>query len=107
MVLWNIWQIFNSRVGNWAAIWDIADIYGKQIQETKLLNTVNVYMSNPTSVGPMIESLTQDERFVLTQYLNLYNTMQQNNTQQYQEILNSIMMTSLAWSSQLIIFELR
>jgi hypothetical protein len=44
----------------------------------------------------MIESLTQDERFVLLQYLNLYNTLEQGNTEQYQEILNNIMMTSLA-----------
>ena len=94
-------------MNNWTAIWDIADIYGKQIEETKLLNTVNVFMSNPNGVGPMIESLTQDERFVLVQYLNLYNTLQQNNMQQYQEMLNGLMMTSLAWSSQLIIFELK
>jgi len=100
-------QIFSSRVNNWMAIWDIADVYGKQIEENKVTNTVNVFLSNPESAPAMVESLTQDERFVLVQYLNLYQSLQQNNTQQYQEILNSIMMTSLAGSSQLIIFELR
>jgi hypothetical protein len=32
------------------AMADIADIYGKKIEESKLINTVNVYISNPSSV---------------------------------------------------------
>ncbi|HRX64250.1 MAG TPA: hypothetical protein P5060_04050 [Candidatus Absconditabacterales bacterium] len=100
-------QIFNYRVSNGQAIQDIADIYGKQIQEAKLINTVNVYLSDPNNVSEMVASLTQDERFVLVQYLNLYTSLQQNNTQQYQQILNNMMMASIGGSSQLIIFKLR
>jgi len=88
-------QIFNYRVSNGQAIQDIADIYGKQIQEAKLINTVNVYLSDPNNVSEMVASLTQDERFVLVQYLNLYTSLQQNNTQQYQQILNNMMMASI------------
>jgi hypothetical protein len=54
----------------------------------------------------MVATLTQDERFVFIQYLNLYSVLQQKNTQQYQEMINNIMMTSLAGGSQLIVFEL-
>jgi len=89
-------QILNNRISQGEGIGDIADIYGKQISEGKVVNTINVFLSNPQSAPAMVESLTQDERFVLVQYLNLYQSLQQNNMQQYQEILNNIMMTSLA-----------
>jgi len=102
-----IGQILNSRVSNGKAIWDIADVFGKVISEAKVINTMNVFLSDPNNVSVMVETLTQDERFVLIQYLNLYTTLQQNNIQQYQEMLNNILMTSLAGGSQLIVFELR
>ncbi len=100
-------QIFNTRISNGQAIWDIADVYGKIVNETKIINAMNVFLSNPENVSAMVASLTQDERFVLVQYINLYSTLKQNNIQQYQEMINSIMITSLAGGSQLIIVELR
>ena len=100
-------QIFNSRVSNGKAVWDIADVYGKTIDEAKIINTMNVFLSNPESVSVMVSTLTQDERFVLIQYINLYSSLRQNNIQQYQEMINNIMMASLAGGSQLIIVELR
>ncbi len=100
-------QILNSRISNGKAISDIADVFGKTIDEAKIVNTINVFLSNPQNVSTMVATLTQDERFVLIQYINLYSVLKQNNMQQYQEMLNNIMMTSLAGGSQLIIFELR
>lgn len=100
-------QIFNSRVSNGKAVWDIADVYGKTIDEAKIINTMNVFLSNPESVSVMVSTLTQNERFVLIQYINLYSSLRQNNIQQYQEMINNIMMASLAGGSQLIIVELR
>ncbi|HRU50281.1 MAG TPA: hypothetical protein P5155_02135 [Candidatus Absconditabacterales bacterium] len=100
-------QIFNSRVSNGKAVGDIADVYGKTIDEAKIINTMNVFLSNPESVSVMVSTLTQDERFVLIQYINLYSSLRQNNIQQYQEMINNIMMASLAGGSQLIIVELR
>lgn len=100
-------QILNYRVGNGKAIWDIADVYWKQIDEAKIMNTMNVFIANPSDVSAMVATLNQDERFVFIQYLNLYTSLQQNNNQQYQEMLNNIMMTSLAGGSQLIVFELK
>ncbi|MCK9467403.1 MAG: hypothetical protein M0P94_03680 [Candidatus Absconditabacterales bacterium] len=100
-------QIFNARVSNGQAISDIADVYGKTIDEAKIINTMNVFLSNPENVSAMVASLTQDERFVLIQYINLYSVLKQNNIQQYQEMINNIMMNSLAGGSQLIVVELR
>lgn len=100
-------QILSTRVSNGKAIGDIADVFGKTIDEAKIVNTMNVFMSNPNNVAVMVETLNQDERFVLIQYINLFNALQQNNSQQYSEMINNIMMTSLAGGSQLIIFELR
>jgi hypothetical protein len=68
---------------------------------------MNVFLSNPESVSVMVSTLTQNERFVLIQYINLYSSLRQNNIQQYQEMINNIMMASLAGGSQLIIVELR
>ena len=100
-------QILNSRISNGKAISDIADVFGKTIDEAKVLNTMNVFLSNPQSVSAMVNTLNQDERFVLVQYINLYSVLKQNNTQQYQEMINNIMMNSLAGGSQLIILELK
>ena len=100
-------QIFNSRILNGKAVWDIADVYGKIVDEAKIINAVNVFLSTPESTPVIVSTLTQDERFILIQYINLYSSLKQNNIQQYQEMINSIMMASLAGGSQLIIVELR
>lgn len=100
-------QILNSRISNGKAISDIADVFGKVIDEAKVVNTMNVFLSNPSNVSAMVATLNQDERFVLIQYINLYSVLKQNNMQQYQEMLNNILMTSLAGGSQLIVFELK
>lgn len=100
-------QIFNSRILNGKAVWDIADVYGKIVDEAKIINAVNVFLSTPESTPVIVSTLTQDERFILIQYINLYSSLKQNNIQQYQEMINNIMMASLAGGSQLIIVELR
>jgi hypothetical protein len=103
-----IWNIFVNRIYNWEAIQDIADVYWKDIEVWKLINTMNVYLSNPNSPGvsQMISTLSQDERLVMLQYLNLYSLSQNPNWSQFQEYVNNIFMNSIAWWSQLIVVEL-
>ncbi|NOZ45118.1 MAG: hypothetical protein GXP45_08515, partial [bacterium] len=82
-------NVFGSRMQNGAAIGDIADIYGKNIDVTKVLTVAKMRMStgrNRDQLMNSIAKLTQDERMVLSQYLSLYN-ISQNNQKQYQASL--------------------
>ena len=103
-----IWDIFNSRLINWDVIQDVADVYGKQIELWKVINTMNVYIKNwnTQSLSQMVSTLTQDERIMLIQFMNLYHLAQNQDPSQYQSFVNSIFSTSIAWWSQLIVIEL-
>lgn len=100
-------QIFTARVANWQAISDIADVYGKIVDPAKIVNAVNVYISSPQSLSTIVDTLTQDERYVLLNYLQIYSMSQQSNSSQYSEVLNTILSNSLAGGSQLMVFELK
>lgn len=100
---------FVQRIGNGQAISDVADVFGKIIDETKTLAAVQQVLNaqgNPNQVQAAIAELTQDERFVVAQYLGLYNLLRQNSPQ-FGEMLNQILIQSVAGSSQIIIFELQ
>lgn len=101
-----IWYIFNSRVQNWEVVQDIADVYWKDIELWKVLNTMNVYLNNRNSLPQMVSTLTQDERIMLIQFMNLFTLYQNPNWSQYQEYVNNIFTNSIAWGSQLIVVEL-
>ena len=101
-----IWLIFNDRVQDWEVIQDIADVYWKDIELWKVLNAMNVYLSNRNSLPQMASTLTQDEKVMLIQFMNLYMLAQNPNSSQYQEFVNNIFMNSIAWWSQLIVVEL-
>lgn len=103
-----IGEVFTQRVGDGQAIGDIADVYGKIIDERKVLDAANIIVAKQQTSEEMqqvVEQLTQDERMILTQYLGLYNLLNANNPQ-YSEFLNSIISQSLGGGSQLIVFEL-
>lgn len=89
-------QTFTVRMGNGLAIGDIADIIGKTIDEQKLLQVAQAVIngSNPTELTQAIEQLTQDERTILIQYLNLYTMLRQDN-QQYMQALNQLLSQSI------------
>lgn len=100
---------FSQRIINWEAIWDIADIMWKQIDENKLLPIAQSYIEKqetPEQTQAKIKELNQDERNVLGQYLWLYNILQAGNQEQYWQALNSLLWQSLGWWSQLIVFQL-
>jgi len=62
--------------------------------------------ASPQDMQKEIENLTQDERFILAQYLGLFNIVKSGDQEQIQGIVNNILGQSLGGSSQLIILEL-
>ena len=94
--------IFYNRFLDWKAIQDIADVYWKQIEFGKVYNAVNVYLQTPQSLPQITSTLTQDEKLILIQYINMYRS----NSSQFQEYLSNIIYNSIAWWSQLIVVEL-
>ena len=105
-LVWWIWEIFNNRIPNWDVISDIADVYGKQIELKKIINTMDEYLKKSQSLPQMVSTLTQDERIMLYQFISLYSLAKGSNQSQYQEFVNNIFMNSIAWWSQLIVVEL-
>ena len=102
-------DVFTQRVGNGLAMADIADIFGKNIDEGKLLNVAKTYIEgsgDPAAVQQQIATLTQDEKMILAQYLSIYNILKAGNQEQYQGFVQQLMGQSLGGGSQLIILEL-
>lgn len=101
-------QTFSKRMVNGLAIWDIADVLGKDIDETKVMNAAKVLISNSikdeTSLATLIAPLTQDERYILAQYVGIYKMASGDQTQ-FQQAISSIISQSLGSSSQLMTFE--
>jgi hypothetical protein len=65
-------NVFTSRVQNGAAIGDMADVYGKDIDEAKVLTVAKAWMSArgaSSQIESLVAELDQEERFVLAQYL--------------------------------------
>lgn len=98
-------NIFVSRIFDWNAIQDIADVYWKNIEFWKVFNSINVYLTNPESLSQMVSTLSQDERLILNQFLNLY-ILSSRDQSQFGDYVSSILSNSIAWWSQLIVVEL-
>ena len=83
---------------------EIASILGSDI------DVANIYAILPTVLegnATGIAELTQAEKIVLAQYLNLYHGFADTNRQtQANEFLQSLLMTSIGNSSQIMAFEL-
>ncbi|MFA7284323.1 MAG: hypothetical protein WC004_00675 [Candidatus Absconditabacterales bacterium] len=100
-------QIFTERVVNGEAMMDIADVYGKVVDEENLKILLNRAKINgfPTIVEE-VKKLSQDEKFVLLNYLNVLTTYNQQ-PQQFASVANSIISQSLGGGSQIIVFEVK
>jgi hypothetical protein len=88
---------------------EIASIYGLEIDVQKVANVALQVMQSNFSKLNGVEELSQAERTVLIQYLNLYKSFSNSNTQvqsQGQQMLQNILMTSIGSSSQVMLFEL-
>jgi hypothetical protein len=107
-LLWFVWNQFINRISDGKALWDIADVYGKDIDENKVSGIASEWLAwwvDQATIQTKITWLSQDERFILSQYLWLVN-IAKTQPQQMQEVANSILSQSIGWSSQLIVFEL-
>lgn len=104
-----IWNVFVQRIANGQAIGDIADVFWKIIDEDAVISAIQQAINAPSNqpqVQEAIQLLTQDERFVVAQYMGLYNLLRQNSPQ-FGEALNQMLMQSIAWPSQIMVFELQ
>ena len=103
-----IGETFASRIDNGQVIGDIADVFGKNVDESKVFATAETIIAQwggSEELQTTIETLSQDERLILLQYVGLVNLVKANNPQ-YQEFVNNILSQSLGGGSQLIVFEL-
>lgn len=102
-------NIFIQRIENKEAIWDIADVYGKLINEQKVKSAANNLLSAWQVSAQLLQSITQelsqDERLILAQFINIYNLHKSKN-ERFQEAINNILWQSLGGSSQIIVLEL-
>jgi hypothetical protein len=101
-------QIFTERIANGEAVTDIADVYGKVIDESKLAAMITKAANEGgfASIATEVKDLTQDERFVLLNYLNAL-TSYNRQPAQFGSIATSIVTQSLGGGSQLIVFEVK
>lgn len=112
-------NIFASRVANGNAIWDLADMQWKIIDESKLkgfianaplYEKIKTYMvqgirnPNMNLTIPELENTTQDERAVLFYYVQLSLALQ-NDQNAFVNEVNRLIVQSIAGSSQIIILE--
>lgn len=100
-------QIFTSRVPSGKAIWDLADINGKIVDENKLMSIVSKISSSwYNNAKSEIEWLWQDERLILLNYLNILSQYNQNQST-FAQTANSLISQNIWWWSQLMVFELK
>lgn len=95
---------FVTRMWDGQALWDIADIYGFQIDTDKVLQAAMLAIAKQQ---PDIASLTNDERAVLSQYLYYYQLLSSGDQNSAYQSISELVYKSMWASSQLIIFELK
>ena len=102
---WIIANIFINRImsDRESGIEDIANIYWLEIDAKKVADAANGYIS--WNIWD-IESLTQDERSVLVNYLNIYMAYSQWHNDDWQSMVQNILLNSVTWWSQVIALEL-
>jgi hypothetical protein len=103
-LLQKVLQIFGQRMTGIYGIWDLADIFGKDVDVVKL-GAIAQQVSNPAIVS-QIKDLSQDERYVLANYLSIISAAKAQ-PQQYQQQLLQLLQQSIGWGSQLIVFKVK
>ena len=106
-MFWIIANIFINRIMSDREAWieDIANIYWLEVDTKKIATVANGYI-NWTIQNGDIESLDQNERSVLVNYLNVYMAYSQWHTEDWQSIVQSMLLSSVTWGSQIIALEL-
>ena len=110
-IFWSIAGIFISRIMNDTKAWleDIANIYWLEIDSNKVANAATNFINSYTnwkSVEWMAKDLTQEERTVLTSYVNLYLWYKKWWENEISSAVQNLLMSSVSWGSQIIALEL-
>ncbi|HCY21351.1 TPA: hypothetical protein DIC40_05925 [Patescibacteria group bacterium] len=91
-------NMFVERIPTGKAIGDIADVYGKIIDEEKVQTAANTLLQSGQVTTQLLQqttqNLSQDERLILAQYLSLFNLKRSENAK-LQEAVNGILGQSL------------
>jgi hypothetical protein len=100
-------SLFVSRLVTYEAVQDLADIIGKEIRSDKVIKAAQSVRSgiakqDYAAMQVMMKELTNDERFVLQQYLSLIQAQQQNPTQ-LRQYVTTLISQSVNNGSQLIV----
>ncbi len=99
-VLSNILQIAEQRINDGSYIEDLADMTWKDIDVAKVRKIISVWELNPTEIA----ALTQDERYVLVNYLNL-RRMKQSDPSGFTTSLTKMLSQNIKSWSQIIVLD--
>ena len=109
-LFWYLAWIFLSRILNDTKSWleDIANIYWIEIDSDKVTNAAYVYLNAQTNndIKWFVKDLSQDERTVLTTYLNIYLWYMQYWESWIASMVQSLLLNSVSGWSQIIALEL-
>ena len=106
-IFWTIANIFVNRIMSNKEAWieDIANIYWLEVDAKKIASVATLYVNWTIKDGD-IKSLNQDERSVLINYLNIYMAYSQWHNEDWQTMVQNILINSVTWWSQVIALEL-
>ena len=110
-IFWSIAGIFISRIMNDTKAWveDIANIYWLEIDGNKVANVATSFINAYTSwksIEWIAKELTQEERTVLTTYVNLYLWYKKWWENEISSMVQNLLMSSVSGWSQVIALEL-
>lgn len=105
-IFWLIANIFINRIMNDREKWieDIANIYWLEVDAKKIASAADIFIK--WSQNWNIEDLDQNERAVLVNYLNIYMAYTQWQTENWQSMIQNLLINSVSWWSQVIALEL-
>ena len=85
---------------------ELALMLGQEVDVEKISAVANETLQGGV-IPRGVEELSNAERIILVQYLNLYQGFTVADTQQGQAMLQSVLMNSIGSSSQVMAFEVR
>lgn len=98
----NIVQIAEQRIQDGSFIEDLADMTGKQINSQAIKWIISQAQIDPRQIA----NLSQDDRYVLAQYLGLRQTKQKN-PDQFKTQLTNMIKKNISSGSQIIVLEVQ
>ena len=106
-IFWSVADMFMTRIMYDMPSWiqDIADVYWMEIDNDKVANAAYNYLSW-RGIEWLVDELTQNERAVLINYINIYGTYAENPNNIW-PLLQNLLLNSVSWSSQVIALELQ